>query len=311
MLHGLGSDGNDRSGGRPLAAALPDARLFRPTHPKCAAIGIRVQWFDISLDGDRLPSANRRGERTARARGILDDLEANRHCTRADHLAGFSQGLDDGAACGPVAAAKVMGVRASRARSCRRGVRLGRIAKPPVAWACDMMKWSLRTQRGCRHGASAGRYDVHYHVSRGVAHGIAPDGLDLPAPSSAGCSEIVYPLHSRDTNGISYWGYGLTRFPFREPVVTIMCRQRPARAWLNALQASQLLPVIALVWQDAIRPCAWIASTRQQIRYGHHSPSFQCAAQRGLLKDYVKPARHPASRGQRVSARSLPVPYCG
>ena len=184
LLHGYGSDGNDLIGLAPhWQAILPDAVFISPNAPQqCRQLAYGFQWFDISLDGDRLA---RRQEGVVEARPVLleflADLWRQSGIGPEDTiLAGFSQGAMMALHTGLSLDRPLMGIVAfSGAFLPPDGFGSALLAKSPVC----LVHGDMDTVVDPEHSADAdvalrlAGYDVSYHVSPGVGHGIAPDGL--------------------------------------------------------------------------------------------------------------------------------------
>ena len=184
LLHGYGSDGNDLIGLAPhWQPVLPDALFVSPNAPEmCGQLANGFQWFDISFDGDRLA---KRQTGVLRARPVLveflDDLwRQTGILPEQTILAGFSQGAMMALHVGLSLPQRLMGIVAfSGAFLPPEGFGSAAFAKPPVCLVHGDMDEVVDPE----HSADADTalrlagYDVSYHVSRGVAHGIAPDGL--------------------------------------------------------------------------------------------------------------------------------------
>ena len=186
LLHGYGSDGNDLIGLAPhWQDILPDAVFISPNGPDvCRQFSGGFQWFDISFDADRLA---RRQEGVINARPVLaeflDDLWAQSDIAPENTiLAGFSQGAMMALHTGLSLNRPLMGVIAfSGAFVPPDGFGSAAFAKPPVCLIHGDMD-EVVDPEGSADADVALRlagYDVSYHVSEGVGHGIAPDGLDF------------------------------------------------------------------------------------------------------------------------------------
>jgi phospholipase/carboxylesterase len=184
LLHGYGSDGNDLIGLAPhWQGILPDAVFISPNAPQaCRQFGFGFQWFDVSFDGDRLA---RRQEGVVQARPILleflDDLWSQSGIAPENTiLAGFSQGAMMALHTGLSLEQPLMGIIAfSGAFLPPDGFGSTPLAKTPVC----LVHGDVDDVVDPEHSADAdlalrlAGYDVSYHVSPGVGHGIAPDGL--------------------------------------------------------------------------------------------------------------------------------------
>lgn len=184
LLHGYGSDGNDLISLAPhWQGLLPSALFVSPHAPTQTGMG-GFQWFAIDWAGDRLAS-RQLGINTARPviTGFLSDLWTQTGIApQRTILAGFSQGammaLHVGASL--PADQTLMGVIGfSGAFLPPEGLGGDTLARPPVCLVHgdmdDIVDPNLSAEAN-RVFTEAG-FDVSYHVSRGVGHGIAPDGL--------------------------------------------------------------------------------------------------------------------------------------
>lgn len=186
LLHGYGSDGNDLIGLAPQwQNLLPDAVFISPNAPEqCRQLASGFQWFDISFDGDRLA---RRQVGVAEARPVLveflqDLWNQTGILPENTLLAGFSQGAMMALHVGLSLEQQLMGIISfSGAFLPPDGFGTLPLAKPPVCLVHGDMDEVVDPE----HSADAetalrlAGYEVHYHVSEDVGHGIAPDGLDF------------------------------------------------------------------------------------------------------------------------------------
>ncbi|KQX35829.1 hypothetical protein ASD04_13270 [Devosia sp. Root436] len=184
LLHGYGSDGNDLIGLAPQwQGVLPDAVFISPNAPEpCRQLAFGFQWFDVSMEGDRLA---RRQEGVASARPVLmeflDDLWSQSGIGPENTiLVGFSQGAMMALHTGLSLEKPLMGIIAfSGAFVPPEGFGSRPLAKSPVC----LVHGDRDAVVDLEHSADAevalrlAGYDVAYHVSEGVGHGIAPDGL--------------------------------------------------------------------------------------------------------------------------------------
>lgn len=185
LLHGYGSDGNDLIGLAPhWQGVLPDAVFVSPNAPvQCRQLASGFQWFDVSFDGDRLA---RRQEGVVEARPVLveflEDLWRQSGIGPENTiLAGFSQGAMMALHTGLSLERPLMGIIAFSGAFLPPegfGTRTDD-ARTPVCLVHGDMDEVVDPE----HSADAdvalrlAGYAVSYHVSPGVAHGIAPDGL--------------------------------------------------------------------------------------------------------------------------------------
>jgi phospholipase/carboxylesterase len=190
LLHGYGSDGNDLIAMAPaFQPLLPGAVFLSPNAPTALGMG-GFQWFPISWDS----SANRLAQRqvgVVSARPVviefLEDLWAQTGVTpERTILAGFSQGammaLHVGLSLPPEQT--LMGVIGiSGAFLPPEGFGSDRYARPPICLVHGDRDDVVHPE----HSAEANSlltnsgFEVSYHVSHGVGHGVAPDGIQFIA----------------------------------------------------------------------------------------------------------------------------------
>ena len=183
LLHGYGSDGNDLIGLAPhWQPILPDALFVSPNGPDmCRQLAYGFQWFDIALDDGKLAQ---RQAGAASARPVLVEfLEAMWAQTgiapEQTFLGGFSQGAMMALHVGLSLPQPLMGIIAFSGMLLPPERSGSAQAKPPICLVHGDMDDVVEPH--CSADADTALrqagYDVSYHVSRGVAHGIAPDGL--------------------------------------------------------------------------------------------------------------------------------------
>jgi phospholipase/carboxylesterase len=187
LLHGYGADGNDLFGlAEPLSQHLPGTAFRAPNAPeRCRNNPFGYQWFPIPwLDGS---SEQERDEAFRRSVKLLDDYitDAMREeGVDAAHtaLVGFSQGTmmslyvsprrEERLACIVGFSGRLVGDE-----ELAKAVRV----RPPVLLVHgDMDQMIPVTELSVAETAlrNAG-FEVTSHISRGIGHGIAPDGLGL------------------------------------------------------------------------------------------------------------------------------------
>ena len=186
LLHGYGSDGNDLIGLAPhWQPLLPGALFVSPNAPTPLGMG-GFQWFAIDWAGDRLASRQTGVTQTRPVLvDFLNDLWTQTGVTPARTiLAGFSQGamMALHVAASLPKSQQLMGVIGfSGAFLAPEGFEGDDLARPPIC----LIHGDMDEVVDPNNSAEANRvltdagFDVDYHVSRGVAHGIAPDGLEF------------------------------------------------------------------------------------------------------------------------------------
>ena len=187
LLHGYGADGNDLFGlADPLSEHMPDTAFRAPNAPERSRVNpMGYQWFPIPwLDGS---SEAERETSLRRSVTLLDDyiteaMEAEGVAPAQTALLGFSQGTIMSLYVAPrraVALACVVGFSGKliESEALRREAR----SKPPVLLVHgdrdEMIPFDALEE--ARVGLAEAGFSVRWHVSRGVGHGIAPDGLGL------------------------------------------------------------------------------------------------------------------------------------
>jgi phospholipase/carboxylesterase len=184
FCHGYGADGNDLIGlGGEWQRLMPTAAFVSPNAPQpCAGAPMGYQWFPITrMD----PIEMMRGvENAAPVLNAFIDAELARLNLDGSRLAlvGFSQGTMMSLHIGlrrkiaPVAIVGYSGALAGPERL------LNEIqSTPPVLLIhgdADQMI-PVQALNIAANGLAAAGVPVRWHISRGVGHGIAPDGLDL------------------------------------------------------------------------------------------------------------------------------------
>ena len=187
FLHGYGADGADLIGlAEPLAPHLPDTRFFAPDAPqRSEANPMGYQWFPIPwLDGT--PEAEARAA-AVRSFALLDRwLDALPGETgigpERTVLVGFSQGAMMALHVGLRRTAALAGIVGFSGRLLEPEALAGEIVtRPPVLLIHgDVDPVVPFESLGLAETAlRAAGIETLTHVSRGVGHGIAPDGLTL------------------------------------------------------------------------------------------------------------------------------------
>lgn len=186
FLHGYGSNGDDLIAlANPLSGLLPDAAFASPNAPeRVPGLPMGFQWFDLT---DRTAIVLAQG--ADRAQPVLDaylddELEKTGVSPERLVLFGFSQGCVMALQAGlrrKTAPAAILGYSGWLAGSDTLGEQI--TVKPPVLLVHgdqdDVVPFaSLQASADVLKALDV---PVTTHVSRGVAHGIAPDGLQAAA----------------------------------------------------------------------------------------------------------------------------------
>jgi phospholipase/carboxylesterase len=184
LLHGYGADGRDLiSLGYAWGQLVSDMMFVSPNAPAPSGAGQGYEWF--AIDYERRAEVWRTGPRMAAPVlvNFLIDLWAQTGVGPAQTvLAGFSQGAMMALHVGTALDQKIAGIVAfSGAFAPADEFEGGRFPKPPVALIHgveDLVVEAEHSRAAAEKLAAAG-FDVSLHLSPGVGHGIAPDGLDF------------------------------------------------------------------------------------------------------------------------------------
>jgi phospholipase/carboxylesterase len=187
FLHGYGADGADLLGlADPLAPHLPDTAFFAPNAPeRCEGNPFGFQWFPIPwLDGSSEAAA------MAGMLAASDDLNAFIDETLSAEglepaalaLVGFSQGTMMSLQVAPRRPAPVAAIVGFSGRLLNPKALAGEaVSKPPVLLihgdADEMVPVASLSEAG--DALTEAGFETYAHVSKGIGHGIAPDGLSL------------------------------------------------------------------------------------------------------------------------------------
>ena len=184
LLHGLGADGNDLIGlAEPWGRLLPDACFAAPDAPEpCDMAPTGRQWFSL---GDRSPESMADG--VARAAEALNaDIDARLAALGLAEgdlaLVGFSQGTMMSLHVAYRRAAPCAGVLGYSGRLVDVDGLAGELRARPPAFLIhgdvdDLVPVGALFEAATLLGACD--VPVQWHVSRGIGHGIAPDGLEI------------------------------------------------------------------------------------------------------------------------------------
>jgi len=186
LLHGYGADGEDLIGLAPyIARLLPNAVFLAPNAPeRCAMQPMGFQWWGIQSfsHAERLAGA----ECCAPILNDFIDTELERYGLAESQLAlvGFSQGTMMALHVGlrrPRQLAGIVGYSGALVAPERLPDEIR--SKPPVLLVHGDRDELLPPDSTLEavQGLSLAGVTVEWHLSRGVAHAIAQDGLDLGA----------------------------------------------------------------------------------------------------------------------------------
>ena len=186
LLHGYGADGNDLFGlSAPLSDHMPDSAFHSPNAPQRSTMNpLGYQWFPIPwLDGS---TDEQRDQGFAEAQQLLnayiDQAMADEGVTPAQTaLIGFSQGTMMSLYVAPRREAQIAGIVGFSGRLIS-GDDLSNVpSKPPVLLVHGDQDEMINVSEmsTAETALRAAGFDVSSHISRGIGHGIAPDGLTL------------------------------------------------------------------------------------------------------------------------------------
>jgi len=187
FLHGYGADGADLLGlADPMAPHLPDTAFHAPNAPEnCVNNPFGYQWFPIPwLDGSSQEDAEK-GMQAA-----ISDLNAYIDQVLADEglepealaLVGFSQGTMMSLHVAPRRPRPLAAVVGFSGRLLQpEALAEETVSRFPVLLihgdADEMVPVAALSEAG--DALVAAGFETYAHVSKGMAHGIAPDGLSL------------------------------------------------------------------------------------------------------------------------------------
>jgi phospholipase/carboxylesterase len=186
FLHGYGADGNDLFGlAQALAPHLPNTAFRSPNAPEACAVNPGgYQWFPISwLDGSpesEMAAGAQRAARTLQA--YLDEVLVEESLT-ADRVVvvGFSQGTMMSLNVmlrRPEPFAGLVGFSGRMVDISGTGEITSKLPVLLVHGDQDQMV-PVSSIHEARESLTKAGVDVKWHISSGVGHGIAPDGLSL------------------------------------------------------------------------------------------------------------------------------------
>ena len=185
FLHGYGANGADLlSIGNVLADHLPDTLFIAPDAPtKCQMSPSGFQWFPIpEMDGSSISEAVKELDRICTfTNGWIDEIIAKENVSSKDvFLFGFSQGTMLSLYLGPQREQTFGGVIGFSGRLINiENFKLRIASRPPVLLVHgdeDAVVSPSYLQEAFKE-LKALNFEVRKHLSVGVGHGIAPDGL--------------------------------------------------------------------------------------------------------------------------------------
>ena len=186
LLHGYGADGADLFGlSQPLSEYLPDTVFRAPNAPEQNTINPGgYQWFPIP----RLDGSSEELSRSSMVRSIdilntyLTDVMAEEGVTPAQTvLVGFSQGTMMSLYVAPRRDAAFAAIVGFSGRLLDDSLAEDAKVRPPVllVHGDEDPMIPVADMSAAETALRAAGFDVRSHISRGVGHGIAPDGLTL------------------------------------------------------------------------------------------------------------------------------------
>jgi phospholipase/carboxylesterase len=186
LLHGYGADGNDLIGlAEPLAPHLPNTRFLAPNAPDpCPGNPAGFQWFPIPwLDGSPMAVAAAAAKVAfAKLDAWLDHVATQGIAPERTLIVGFSQGTMMALHVGlrrREALGGIVGFSGRLLEPERLAAEI--VTRPPVLLVHgdgDTVVPLASLPQAADALVAAG-VETFTHVSAGVAHGIAPDGLSL------------------------------------------------------------------------------------------------------------------------------------
>lgn len=187
FVHGYGADGKDLiSLSDPLSQHMPDTVFYAPDAPnKCQMNPMGFEWFPIPwIDGSSQEVALAgMAEAVDRLNSWLDHVMTQEDISAANTvLIGFSQGTMMSLHLGPRRTEPLAGIVGFSGRLMAPESLEGEaVAKPPVLLIHgdqDEVVPPASLPEAATALTSAG-FEVYTHISKGMGHGIAPDGLGL------------------------------------------------------------------------------------------------------------------------------------
>ncbi len=185
FLHGYGADGNDLIGlADPLAPHLPNTRFLAPNAPQtCVNNPAGYQWFPIPwLDGSSPVEATVAAHRSFEMLARWLDMQAMITPPERTVIVGFSQGTMMALQVGLRRGLPVAGIVGFSGRLLEPERLAAEItSRPPVLLVhgdADPMV-PFASMKEAADALTVAGVETFTHVSEGIGHGIAPDGLSL------------------------------------------------------------------------------------------------------------------------------------
>ncbi|MGF1659837.1 MAG: alpha/beta hydrolase [Rubrimonas sp.] len=188
LLHGYGADGADLIGlADMLAPALPDTVFIAPDAPqRCSVNPMGYQWFPIPWIDGSSEAAMQAGFRAAAATldaWLSETIVAEGLTAARTALLGFSQGAMMSLHVAPRRPDPVAAIVAFSGRYMEAAEEGPILSKPPILLTHGDRDEVIPV--GALHEARAALgaqgFELRWHVSPGVGHGIGPDALALAA----------------------------------------------------------------------------------------------------------------------------------
>lgn len=187
FMHGYGANGQDLLGiGEFFSESLPNTMFIAPDAPwKCAMSPVGYQWFPIPwIDGSSEQEANEKLEIASKEIDRwIDEILANESLdSRNAFLFGFSQGTMLSLHIGPRRFRSLGGIIGCSGKILDVNfLRSSVNSKPPILLMHgdqdDVVDFSFLREAVTE--LESLKFNVKKHVSRGVGHGISPDGIKV------------------------------------------------------------------------------------------------------------------------------------
>jgi len=187
FLHGYGADGADLLGlADPLGPHLPDTVFLAPDAPeRCVGNPFGYQWFPIPwIDGsDPAVAAEAMARSVADLNAYLDDVLIDEGIEASQMvLVGFSQGTMMSLHVAPRREEPFACVVGFSGRLIEPDLLADEVkVRPPILLIHGDQDEMVppRSLPEAANALTANGFEVYVHVSKGMGHGIAPDGLQL------------------------------------------------------------------------------------------------------------------------------------